>query len=457
MRIVIDPIYWSTGMILAQGTDVICELARKSAATETAYRLVLGRCLLAMEQNKISHQLGYSGPVHYAVQSLGLSTKEAQTVLRVARALEALPRLSEAANRGEISWSKVREISSKATLETEATWLKLAAVKDANEIERLVGCTEYGGLPWDQPEESAPKTRLRLQLSAETGELMERAISSLSRKAGKSVSAAEALETLLIEFFRRRPAEGKVADSARADTRRGAAAAKMRHARMLAEARAIAEEDSLDDEPVCPLSIALGLAIPVNLSSSPPPSEQSSAAQGESSKVPSTGDQREPSNVQSTGDRSESSKVQSGQSQGGPQSQQSGESRRARPGEPNGQRQTENPQSPRPSWDADSDFAGPSGLGDSGSFRPNWDAATSLPRSGGDQSSESPRPSWDEDSDFSRPSWDERSESRQQANFEDPTDSRATSSFPSSEEQPPFASGAEHAPAHRRHTWAPRC
>src|SRR5687767_11780750 len=100
MKLVVDPVYWSTRMIISQGEDVICELARKSAATSTAYRLVTGRCLLAIEETKLYRKLGYSGAVHFAIRELKLRKKEAQTLLRVARALEGLPRLAQAAQQG---------------------------------------------------------------------------------------------------------------------------------------------------------------------------------------------------------------------------------------------------------------------------------------------------------------------------------------------------------------------
>lgn len=50
---VVDPTYWPTDYLISHGEDVIHDLALKSAATLSSYRLVLGRCLLAVERTSL--------------------------------------------------------------------------------------------------------------------------------------------------------------------------------------------------------------------------------------------------------------------------------------------------------------------------------------------------------------------------------------------------------------------
>jgi 5-methylcytosine-specific restriction endonuclease McrA len=64
-----------------------------------------------------------STPVQYVMDFLKYQDSEAREVVRVARALPLLPKLGEAFENGEISWSHLKLISSVAREETEEQWL----------------------------------------------------------------------------------------------------------------------------------------------------------------------------------------------------------------------------------------------------------------------------------------------------------------------------------------------
>lgn len=254
-----DPVYWSVKNIVSLGHDVIDELAKRSSATVNSYQLVVGRCLLAVERSKLHEARGYSGAIHYAIRVLGLGKKKACELRRVARQLEALPRLSKAAELGQVSWGKLRAIVSKATLETEDFWLGLADLKTCSEVESLVAATEQGKMPWDSSESTAPTTRFQLTLGAEAGELFERVVQTVSQDVGKPMSPAEVLEHLAIEKLARRPLKPAVVEAARKEARRGCAAAKRRHSLLVKEARELAHECGLiESRGGDPLAVALG-------------------------------------------------------------------------------------------------------------------------------------------------------------------------------------------------------
>ena len=69
---------------------------------------------------------------------VGLSRNTARHHVRVARALENLPRIAQAFARGEISYSKVRAVTRVATAETEEPLLGVARGGTAERVERIV-------------------------------------------------------------------------------------------------------------------------------------------------------------------------------------------------------------------------------------------------------------------------------------------------------------------------------
>jgi Domain of unknown function (DUF222)/HNH endonuclease len=69
----------------------------------------------------------------------GIGDVAAREKVRAARALEALPKISDAFGRGVISYSKVRAITRIATAENEADLLNVAVCGTAAHVERLVG------------------------------------------------------------------------------------------------------------------------------------------------------------------------------------------------------------------------------------------------------------------------------------------------------------------------------
>ena len=248
MNLTIDPVHWSTRTLIAQGADIIQELARASVGTQTSYSVVLGRCLLAMDESKLCAELGFSSSIHYAIQRLGISRTEAYDARRVALALESLPLLTEEAELGRIAWSKLVNITKKASIETEEFWLRIAARKSCREIEKLCAASEYAGLPWEEGQEpELPVTKLQLHLDAERGELFEKVALSISERVGRTLSLAEALEHMAVEELSRRPATPRRIKNMREEARRSANARRRSNALLIQDARELAEEWGLSE------------------------------------------------------------------------------------------------------------------------------------------------------------------------------------------------------------------
>src|SRR5688572_581998 len=81
---------------------------------------------------------GFSSCAAWLTWRVGLAPGAAREHVRVARALGTLPRLGQALARGELSYSKVRELTRVATPETEERLLAVGRAGTAEHVERLV-------------------------------------------------------------------------------------------------------------------------------------------------------------------------------------------------------------------------------------------------------------------------------------------------------------------------------
>ena len=112
--------------------DRIAELSsRIQAAT---YDLLV----LIREFDAQSGWSGFTSCAHWLSWRIGLAPGAAREHVRVARALGYLPRLSEAMQRGAVSYSKVRAVTRVATPETEQSLLDAAQSGTAAHVEQIV-------------------------------------------------------------------------------------------------------------------------------------------------------------------------------------------------------------------------------------------------------------------------------------------------------------------------------
>src|SRR5688572_28158096 len=77
---------------------------------------------------------------HWLNWKCGIDLGAAREKVRVARALESLPRVSAAMERGEVSYSKVRAITRVADAATEELLLSIALHGTAHHVETTVRC-----------------------------------------------------------------------------------------------------------------------------------------------------------------------------------------------------------------------------------------------------------------------------------------------------------------------------
>ena len=238
-----NPAYFRLDILVSLGVSQVHELARKSVGTLTTYRVVLGRCLLAMRETKGFKKYGCSSEIHYAISRLGISESVACSSRRVARELMKLPQLTMAAEQGAIGWSKLRELTRKATHETEGFWLEMAGRLNYKSIQKLVSETPNGAFPGDVFEEPERATNeLRCVISEEVLALLDRARRQSSLEQGKAVTTSEILECALTSFVANQSVDSMTLEKVREDMDKDLQAQKAREIPLVAGARQVAAE-----------------------------------------------------------------------------------------------------------------------------------------------------------------------------------------------------------------------
>ena len=179
---------------------------------------------------------GFKSCAHWLNWRTGLALGAAREKVRVARALGDLPLLSEAMQRGRISYSKVRAMTRVATPANENRLLDFPLCAPASYVERLARAWQRVDLQAEAADEQRRHERrnlttwvdddgmvvIRGRLSPEVGAVVRRALEAAGDRLRTDIAPEEAAET----SFGRRQADalGLVAESAlAADLDRGTA------------------------------------------------------------------------------------------------------------------------------------------------------------------------------------------------------------------------------------------
>jgi hypothetical protein len=94
-----------------------------------------------IRQRQLYRRLGYSSLHQYAGEALGFSKSKTSQFIRLAEALDELPLLRESLAKGELSWTKAREVAKVATKQSQEQWVDEAKHTSNRELERKVAAT----------------------------------------------------------------------------------------------------------------------------------------------------------------------------------------------------------------------------------------------------------------------------------------------------------------------------
>ena len=240
---VTNPSFFRVKTLLSLEISEVDSLAREAVGSLTSFRLLLGRCLLAMRERKGFKKYGCSSEIHYSVCRLGLSEGVAGDCRRVARNLLGLPDLTLAAEQGTIEWGKLREVSRKASPETEGLWLKLCGDLNYKQIEKLVGKTPKGEVPGDVLEDDErATTEFRCRMSEEVLAMLDRARRMYSLEQDKAVTTVEVLEWALASYISSQLVDEESLEKVRLEMDKDLQAEKAREIPLVAHAREVAAE-----------------------------------------------------------------------------------------------------------------------------------------------------------------------------------------------------------------------
>ena len=126
-----------------------------------------------------------------------LELKDARRLLRLAERLAELPLLDGAFARGEIGWTKCREVSRVATADIDAVWTEYARTHNSREVEAATSGRQRG----QRPGEGGPRarrTRLQVQLGldAEGEATWEAAVRKVREELGPGSTPSDVLVAL---------------------------------------------------------------------------------------------------------------------------------------------------------------------------------------------------------------------------------------------------------------------
>lgn len=159
----------------------------------------LGYYLLDFNRRRLFRKHGCSGTSQFAYLKLQLPSRKTRELLRVARALENLPKLDESFATGKISWSSVREISRVAVPETEDQWVEFAKRSSIRRIEQTVSRTNRGDAPCrDAYALTQSKMKVVAELAPEDYAVWETAFARIASLASQEDGPLDASRVLMV-------------------------------------------------------------------------------------------------------------------------------------------------------------------------------------------------------------------------------------------------------------------
>lgn len=148
------------------------------------------------ERVEIWRPLGMVSMLDYMDRVLGQTPETARKRLRVARALADLPLVSAALERGELTFSAVRELTRVATSATEREWVEAIRGRSSREIEDLVTGHRLGDLPDDPRDPEAVMHVVRFELDAAAFATLREARLVLDAEHGSRLDDSALVEAL---------------------------------------------------------------------------------------------------------------------------------------------------------------------------------------------------------------------------------------------------------------------
>jgi len=177
--------------------EALSALGRKRAELDAVEAKLLLRALRA----EVHVHLGYATFGEYVERWLGYGYRTVKEKLRVAEALEILPKTKRALECGALSWSAIRELTRVALPETEREWLAAADGQTLRQVECLVAGRARGDLPTSDRKPELERRVLRFEVRAETWATFREALQALRRRTDETLDDDSALLAMAREVL----------------------------------------------------------------------------------------------------------------------------------------------------------------------------------------------------------------------------------------------------------------
>ncbi len=177
---------------------LLVRVARGRGALDVA----IGEGLAALAVGDRSLRLGYSGIGDYARERLGIATRTAQAMARLARDLRLRPLLREAVWRGEVSARKAQAVLPLAIGDAEADWVARARAETVRALE----ASARGRRPARDGEDEE-WDRLDIELPPEGRAVVDRALDLAGKVLGAAAPKWQRLEAVCEEYLGAHPVE----------------------------------------------------------------------------------------------------------------------------------------------------------------------------------------------------------------------------------------------------------
>ncbi len=193
---------------------------RLACRSEAAARRELGEAARAFVRRRAYRRIGFVRLSDYTRERLGVAARTLQSAAWLATRLDALPAVSRAYDRSELTWTQARAICKVAVTADEHRWLDLARRSTVETLERLCARAQVpDDVPTD-PEgdpnhvDGEPPVRWRFACPARVRALWRHALELASRVAGEPFSDWRAAEVVAAEGWSGRRAGASVGDRA---------------------------------------------------------------------------------------------------------------------------------------------------------------------------------------------------------------------------------------------------
>jgi hypothetical protein len=184
----------------------LCSVAKRRAALDRE-ELVLIREAVRVQ---LWRPLGMTSMREYLERRMGYRPQVAAERLRVAEALEALPAIENALDRGELSYSAVRELSRIATRKTEDAWLDACRGKNLRQVEEMIAEREPGDAPTSPPKPDVRPRRVQFELRPATRARLRAARAKFEAERGERLDDDELIDALCLRALEgSRPSNAK--------------------------------------------------------------------------------------------------------------------------------------------------------------------------------------------------------------------------------------------------------